>query len=136
MKRVMCFGTFDLVHPGHVKFLRAARARGDELYVVVATDARRAALTHARPLFTQRERMNVLREMRSVTQVIPGHRTDMLAAVKKIKPQIIVLGHDQHFGVAELTAWCATQKPRPRIVRLSAFARDRYASSRLRHLVT
>lgn len=131
-KRVMCFGTFDIIHPGHIKFLSSARKLADELYVVVSRDERRAALRGRTPVHTQAERLLVLGSLSVVTKAIAGKKDDILAIIKKIKPAIIALGHDQVYGVDVLQSWCKTQKRPPQIVRLPAYKRSRYSTSRIK----
>ncbi|OGH61891.1 MAG: hypothetical protein A2848_02135, partial [Candidatus Magasanikbacteria bacterium RIFCSPHIGHO2_01_FULL_50_8] len=122
-RSVMCFGTFDIIHPGHVKFLAAARALGDELLVVVSRDDRRAALSGAMPVHTQRERIAVLDGLKSVTRAIAGKKNDILVVVRQHRPDIIALGHDQVYGISALQKWCEQQKNPPRVIRLRAFNR-------------
>ncbi|MDQ5931619.1 MAG: synthetase [Patescibacteria group bacterium] len=131
-KRVMCFGTFDIIHPGHIKFLTRARALGDELFVVVSRDERRAAIRGKTPVHTQAERVVVLSSLSAVTQALAGKKDDILAIIRKIKPSIIALGHDQVYGVDVLQSWCASQKNPPQIVRLPAYKRSRYSTSRIK----
>lgn len=132
MKRVMCFGTFDLVHPGHIWFLKKARSLGDELLVVVSCDERRQYLAGTKPIHNQKERATILRELKFITRVILGGERNVLAAIKKYKPQIIVLGHDQVFGVKELLVWTKKQLNPPQIIRLKSFQRARYSSTNIR----
>jgi FAD synthetase len=134
-KRVMCFGTFDIIHPGHIKFLTRARALGDELFVVVSRDERRAAIRGKTPVHTQAERMLVLSSLSAVTKAIAGKKDDILAIIKKMKPLIIALGHDQVYGVDVLQSWCASQKKPPQIVRLPAYKRSRYSTSRIKEVL-
>lgn len=128
----MCFGTFDIIHPGHIAFLEAAARCGRELIVVVSRDARRKSLTGSAPVHTQSERMLVLQALKSVKRTVAGHATDLLFHVKKIKPDVIVLGHDQTYGVDVLVAWAASQKKSPQIVRLKPVRRSRYSTSRIK----
>lgn len=134
-KRVMCFGTFDLLHPGHIKFLARARALGDELIVVLAQDARRANLFKQPPIFNLHERLALVGALKSVNRAVAGDQHDILAMIKKYRPQIIALGHDQKFGVDLLRAWIKTQKKPPQIVRLPALARTRNSSTRIRKIL-
>lgn len=131
-KRVMCFGTFDIIHPGHIKFLTAARKLGDELFVVVARDERRAKIAGRTPVHTQAERVLVLGAFKMVTKAVPGKKTDILAVIREQKPAVIALGHDQVYGVEVLEQWCAAQKKPPQIVRLPPFNRTRYSTSRIK----
>lgn len=132
MTRVVCFGTFDIIHPGHIFFLTAARNLGDELYVIISRDERRAQLSGATPVHTQKERMLVVGATKSVTQVIAGDKTDILKALRSLKPGIIALGHDQVYGVALLKDWVEKQNPQPKIVRLGQHKRARYSTSRIK----
>lgn len=134
MIRVMCFGTFDILHPGHISFLKKARAYGDKLYVIVSNDARRRTIAGGiSPVHTQKERALLLQELRTVTQALPGHVHDILFHIKKVHPDIIVLGHDQVFGVDILNAWIRTQARPPKIFRLRAFKRRRYSTTRIKN---
>lgn len=131
-KRVMCFGTFDILHPGHIRFFDAAQKLGDELFVVVSRDERREKITGKRPVHTQKERMAVIDALKPVKQAVAGKRGDILAVVSEIKPHVIALGHDQVYGVEVLERWCASQVRPPHIVRLPAFNRKRYSTSRIK----
>lgn len=131
-RRVMCFGTFDIIHPGHIRFLEAAARLGDELIVVVSRDARRATLSGKLPVHTQKERLEVLNALKVVWKAVPGTQTDILATIRKFKPQIIALGHDQVYGIDVLEHWMTRQKNPPQIVRLPAFKRSRYSTSRIK----
>lgn len=106
---------------------------GTELHVVVSCDKRRAMLTGQRPVHTLRERIIVLGALRVVTRAHAGHRTDILYHVKKIKPHVVVLGHDQTFGVDMIQAWAAAQKYPVRIIRLKPFQRSRYSTTRIKN---
>ena len=134
-KRVMCFGTFDIIHPGHIKFLESVRNLGDELFVVVSRDERRAALQGKAPVHTQAERILVLTALSAVTEAVAGNKSDILVVIKKLKPAIIALGHDQVYGVDVLQSWCETQKKPPQIVRLPAYKRSRYSTSRIKEVL-
>ncbi len=131
-QRVMCFGTFDIIHPGHVWFLTEVSHLGDELFVVVSRDERRKALAGHMPVHTQVERVAVLDALKPVTQAIKGNQRDILAVIRKYKPHTIALGHDQVYGIDVLNAWIKTQKNPPRIVRLPAFKRVRHSTTRIK----
>lgn len=134
-QRVMCFGTFDIIHPGHIAFLEQSASYGDELYVVISRDDRRKKISGTAPIQSQKDRMTIIGALRCVTQVIAGNKRDILAVIKKIKPHVIALGHDQVYGIAVLEQWMARQKNPPTLVRLPAIKRSRYASSRIKQLI-
>ncbi|ELZ26568.1 fmn adenylyltransferase [Halogeometricum pallidum JCM 14848] len=104
-RRVIAQGTFDILHPGHVHYLRDAAALGDELHVIVA---RRENVTHKRkPVLPDRQRRDMVDALSMVTEAHLGHREDIFVPIERIRPDVIVLGHDQHHdadGIREALA--------------------------------
>jgi FAD synthetase len=93
-RRVVAQGTFDLLHPGHLHYLREARAMGDELHVIVA---RRGNVTHkAPPVLCDRQRRDMVAALEVVDVARLGHPEDIFVPIREIDPAVIVLGHDQH----------------------------------------
>ena len=94
-KRVVATGVFDLLHPGHIHFLRAARELGDELVVIVANDATVRRMKRE-PIVSATVRAEMGASLKPVDQAIVGREGNMLdIVVEEIKPHIIALGHDQ-----------------------------------------
>jgi len=94
-KRVIATGVFDLLHPGHIHFLRAARELGDELVVIVANDATVRRMKRE-PIVSAAVRAEMVASLKPVDQAIVGREGNMLdIVVEEIKPHIIALGHDQ-----------------------------------------
>ncbi len=94
-KRVVATGVFDLLHPGHIHFLRAARELGDELVVIVANDATVRRMKRE-PIVSAAVRAEMVASLKPVDQAIVGREGNMLdIVVEEIKPHIIALGHDQ-----------------------------------------
>ncbi len=71
MKRVITYGTFDLLHYGHINLLRRARALGDYLIVALSTDEFNRREKHKRCYFSYDERRLLLEAIRYVDLVIP-----------------------------------------------------------------
>jgi len=94
MVKVMATGTFDLLHMGHIYFLREAKKLGDNLAVVVATDSTVRRLKHE-PVNPENIRLNLIKELRVADEAYLGHEEDMYEIVMEIKPDIIALGYDQ-----------------------------------------
>ena len=90
----MATGAFDLLHMGHIYYLREAKKLGDKLVVVVATDATVRKLKHE-PITPQEIRVSLIKELKMVDEAYLGHETDMYEIVQEIKPDIIALGFDQ-----------------------------------------
>jgi len=99
--RVLVGGVFDILHPGHIFFLKKAAGCGEELVVVVATDETAKKNKKRDPVFNQSERVLLVESLDMVTNAIPGQTADYLYAVKQQKPDVIVLGHDQKFPSLE-----------------------------------
>src|SRR5256885_9042397 len=70
--RVMATGVFDLLHPGHVYFLREARALGDELWVVVARDTTARKFKHE-PIMPEAARFQMVEALKPVDRAVLGH---------------------------------------------------------------
>jgi len=95
-RRVVATGTFDIIHPGHVTFLREAKKLGDELIVIVA---REKNVRHKpKPVVPEEQRRKVVEAIKYVDKAILGDEEDIFRPIMELKPDVIVLGHDQHFN--------------------------------------
>ena len=92
---VLAGGVFDIIHPGHIYTLNAAKALGDVLVVVVATDNTSEKMKKRRPLHTQEQRQELVNSLSMVDLCLVGQEDDIFKTVNRIKPQIIALGYDQ-----------------------------------------
>ena len=97
MVRVMASGVFDILHTGHISYLEQAKALGDELYVVVASDNTVRKNKHE-PITPERMRVRIVSALKPVDVAIIGNDSgDMFAILDEIRPDVIVLGFDQKF---------------------------------------
>ena len=88
-------GVFDLLHPGHVRYLRAARALGDTLIVGVNSDRSTRTIKGAgRPINPENERAEVLLALSSVDGVVIFDESTPHAIVSAIQPDVLVKGAD------------------------------------------
>jgi D-beta-D-heptose 7-phosphate kinase/D-beta-D-heptose 1-phosphate adenosyltransferase len=88
-------GVFDLLHPGHVRYLREARALGDALIVAVNSDnSVRSIKGPGRPVNPERERAEVLLALESVDAAVIFDAETPHAIISAIKPDILVKGAD------------------------------------------
>ena len=94
-KIVLAGGVFDIIHPGHIHTLNAAKALGDVLVVAIATDKTAQKMKKRQPLHNQELRRELVSCLSMVDIAMIGHEEDIFETVKEIKPNIIVLGYDQ-----------------------------------------
>jgi D-beta-D-heptose 7-phosphate kinase/D-beta-D-heptose 1-phosphate adenosyltransferase len=88
-------GCFDLIHPGHVRYLQEARAQGDLLVVGINTDGSVTGLKGpGRPILNLEERSEVLLELRSVDAVVPFAEETPLELIRRVRPHVLVKGGD------------------------------------------
>jgi glycerol-3-phosphate cytidylyltransferase len=94
MKRVLTYGTFDLLHHGHIRILRRARDLGDYLVVAVSTDEFNAG--KGKKAFHDYElRKEVVESIRYVDLVIPENSWEQkLDDIKRYEIDIVVMGDD------------------------------------------
>lgn len=125
----MVFGTFDILHPGHLHFLRQARARGDFLIVSVARDANAKKFRGYPPVFNERERLFIIRGLKGVDRAVLGDMRGYLRHVRKEKPDIIALGYDQTAYTGELAADIASGKLKAKVVHVKPYRAKRHKSA-------
>jgi len=94
-KIVLAGGVFDIIHPGHIHTLTAAKALGDVLVVAIATDKTAQKMKKMKPLHDQELRCELVSSLSMVDEAIVGHEEDIFETVKQVKPDIIALGYDQ-----------------------------------------
>ena len=88
-------GVFDLLHPGHVRYLQAARAEGDVLIVAVNSDRSvRANKGPSRPIIPERERAEVLEALSAVDAAVIFDDETPQAIIDRMRPDVLVKGAD------------------------------------------
>ncbi|MBI4050457.1 MAG: FAD synthase [Candidatus Doudnabacteria bacterium] len=128
MKRVMVFGTFDILHPGHIYFLRQARKYGDFLIVSLARDPIVKKIKGRKPLHSEKDRADMLKSLKLVNKVVLGSKKDYIGHIVKEKPDVIVLGYDQRAFTEGLKGKLAERGLRVKIVRIRAYESRLYKS--------
>lgn len=94
MKKVITYGTFDLLHIGHINILRRAKEYGDYLIVAISSDEFNA-LKGKKAYYTFEQRKAILEAIRYVDEVIPEHTWDQkVEDVKKHNVDVFVMGDD------------------------------------------
>lgn len=87
-------GTFDLLHLGHVRIIRAARGFGDKVIVAVSTDELVESYKGKRPVVPFDERMEMVRELKGVDAVVAQYDQDKFAAWERLRFDVWLVGDD------------------------------------------
>ena len=95
MKRVITYGTFDMLHYGHLNILRRAKALGDYLVVAISTDAFNWNEKQKKCYFTYEQRKAMVEAIRYVDLVIPEENWDQKRSdIHKYEIDTFVMGDD------------------------------------------
>lgn len=125
-KKILIFGTFDRLHPGH-RFLIAEALKRGELTVGVARDANVEKIKGRPPLQSEEERRRAIEEAFPGVTVMLGHPTDYLWLIRTVRPDLILLGYDQ-----KLPPGLTEEALGVKIERAEAFEPEKYKSSLMR----
>ena len=121
--RVMATGAFDLLHLGHLHYLKEAKKLGDELIVVVATDATVRKEKHE-PITPENMRMEMVASLKPVDRAVLGYEKDHNRIVEEIKPDIIAVGYDQKHDLEKIKQELSKRGLNVKVVRLPQFDHD------------
>jgi len=132
MTIVMCFGTFDILHPGHIYFLREAKRLGDYLIAVLARDSTIKEVKGITPKYDEKQRVEHIRDLRIADKVVLGYEADKYEIIEEMNPDVIALGYDQQAFADKLKEEMAKRKMEPKIVRIRSYKEEHYKSSKLR----
>lgn len=95
MRKVITYGTFDLLHYGHINLLQRAKAHGDYLIVALSTDEFNWNCKQKKCYFSYEDRKKMLEAIRYVDLVIPEENWDQkVSDVKEFKIDTFVMGDD------------------------------------------
>jgi FAD synthetase len=127
---VVCAGTFDFLHPGHMDFLEQARALGEELVVIVARDETVKRLKGFMPTHAEGIRANRIIQSGIADRVVLGNLDDDLFHIlDQLRPDVIALGYDQRVSEESIVKRC----PECLVIRLAPFHPEKYKSSFFRN---
>lgn len=133
--KVIVFGTFDMIHPGHRSFLKQARKHGEYLIVIVARN-KTVGEVKKKNVNHERKRLKNMKDSKLADKVILGSLTDKYAAIKKYRPDTICLGYDQKYfidGLKEELERANLKKTK--IIRLKPYKPEIYKTSKLKPMV-
>ncbi len=123
---VVCAGTFDHFHNGHLNYLHQAKKLADELIVIVARDETVKRIKGFSPTDDENVRLSKVENTGIPVKVMLGNTdADLFRIVEDLKPDVIALGYDQRVADDAITE----RFPYCRVVRLESFQPHKYKSS-------
>ena len=132
MKKVMVFGTFDVIHPGHLYLFEQAKKYGDYLIVVVARDSTVKEVKQHKTMYGEQERLAAVQKTPFVDKAVLGNSGDKYKVIEHHKPDIICLGYDQKAFTDKLEEELKKRKITAKIVRLQSYKPDVYKSTKIK----
>lgn len=117
---VLSGGVFDIIHPGHIHTLNAARSLGDLLVVVVATDNTATRTKGPKLQHSQEQRRALVEALRAVDACIIGRQGDIFDTVRAVMPDVVALGYDQIHHEKFIADGCRQINPRIQVARLQS----------------
>lgn len=95
MKTIITFGTYDLLHVGHIRLLSRARELGDRLVVGVSSDNLNYSKKNKYPEFSEEERMEIISMIKGVDKVFLEESLELKASyLREHEADILVMGDD------------------------------------------
>jgi glycerol-3-phosphate cytidylyltransferase len=95
LRRVITFGTFDVLHLGHLRLLERARSLGDLLIVGVSTDALNYSKKQRYPIYRESDRMRLIGGLRCVDQVFAEESLELKRDyIARYRAHVLVMGDD------------------------------------------
>jgi FAD synthetase len=117
---VLVGGVFDLIHPGHIHTLKAAKAHGDVLIVVIARTSTAMKIKKERRIYhNEALRQQLVSSLCFVDLAIIGREGTLYDTVEFVKPDVIALGYDQTHTEKEIAENCMRRNLNIRIIRLN-----------------
>ena len=120
LKVVLVGGVFDLIHPGHIHTLKAAKAEGDVLVVVVARQSTAQKIKKYRKIYhDEKLRKDLVTSLNFVDLALIGKEGTLYDTVEYVKPNVIALGYDQAHSEKEIAENCKKRNLNVQVIRLS-----------------
>ena len=120
LRVVLVGGVFDLIHPGHIHTLKAAKAQGDVLVVVVARQSTAQKIKKYRRIYhDEKLRRDLVTSLNFVDLALIGKEGTLYDTVEYVKPNVIALGYDQAHSEEEIAENCKKRNLNVQVIRLS-----------------
>src|ERR687890_2175044 len=120
LKVVLVGGVFDLIHPGHIHTLKAAKAQGDVLVVVVARQSTAQKIKKYRKIYhDEKLRRDLVTSLNFVDLALIGKEGTLYDTDEYVKPNVIALGYDQAHSEKDIAENCKKRNLNVQVIRLS-----------------
>jgi FAD synthetase len=120
LRVVLVGGVFDLIHPGHIHTLKAAKSHGDVLIVVVARTSTAIKINKNRRIYhNENMRKELVSSLSFVDLAVIGKEGTLYDTVEYVKPDIIALGYDQAHSEKDVAYNCQIRNLNVRVIRLN-----------------
>ncbi len=120
LKVVLVGGVFDLIHPGHIHTLKAAKEAGDVLVVVIARQATAQKIKKDRKIYHDEGlRKELVESLNFVDLALIGREGTLYDTVEFVKPNVIALGYDQAHSEKDVAENCKKRNLNVQVIRLS-----------------
>ena len=132
MKKVMAFGSFDILHKGHESYLKEAKGYGDYFVVIVARDENILRFKGRKPKNDEGHRLEQVRKLNFVDEAVLGHKDNVFEVLGEFSPDVICLGYDQKIDEEKLREELEKRNLKAEIIRAKPFKPEIYKSSILK----
>lgn len=130
----MCFGTFDLLHLGHLNYFQQAKKHGDYLIVIIARDKTKQ-MQKKEIIFSEKERLELVKNLQIVDEAVLGYPDNHFRVIEEKRPDVIFLGYDHKVDEKVLAKKLQELGLKPKILRAKPFKVGKHKSTLLREKV-
>ncbi|MEM1922366.1 MAG: adenylyltransferase/cytidyltransferase family protein [Nitrososphaerota archaeon] len=132
-RTILTTGVFDILHPGHLFLLKYAnrlKGRNGRLVVIIARDETVLKRKRRRPIFSERERLELVKGLKNVDEAHLGYRPfSFKRVIRKFQPDVVVFGYDQDKIRREFLEAVKREKWRIKVVKAPKMSSIRLNSS-------
>lgn len=134
--KVLAFGTFDLLHEGHLFYLKNAASLGDKLIVVIARDKTVEKIKGFKPVKNEKSRLKIIKALKYVDEALLGlnYFDDKTKVVKKVNPDVIAFGYDLR-NKNEVKKHLKEEGIKAKIVFIKSLKPEKFKSSKIREQI-
>ncbi len=107
MSIVITFGTFDLLHIGHINILKKCKTYGDKLIVGVSSDKLNYKKKERSPIYNEKDRMEIIKSLKFVDEVFLEESLELKKEyIKRYNADIFIIGNDWEGKFDDLNTLC------------------------------